>query len=175
MRANKYESALQKARSELDHCLKLRGETDLKITRLKATIEALSALCDQQGLPVPLLLDDEFPKGFGITLTIRRCLSESKTPLSATQIRDALVKTGLDLSGYANKMSVIHNTLRRLQEQGEISIVRKPHGEVCGYFLNPVPSSPQEPGKIGFVTTGVNNVLSPKLTSPPGHIRTGQK
>lgn len=133
MTPDEYTRALKKAKDELDQYLRQRGEIDRKIIRLKSTVEALSALCEEQEFSIPL--DLEIPKGFGITMTIRKVLSESTVPLFAVQIRDALEAHGIDMKEYANQMAVIHNTLNRLVAQGEVMLVRNLDGQTAGYSL----------------------------------------
>lgn len=138
---NEYKQALDKAKGELDEHLRQRGEIDRQIIRLKTTVEALSALCEEPDFSMPL--DLEVPKGFGITMTIRKILSDTNVPISAVVIRDAMESYGIDMTEYANSMAVIHNTLKRLIEQREVMQVRNQTGQTIGYSLyKGIPTEP---------------------------------
>ncbi len=120
-----YQKALAAARTEMQQLLKQREETDARISQLKKTIEGLAALCGEQpeymkGLreKLPAMFDS-----IGISDAIRELLFESTTPMFATRLRDALIARGIDLSRYANELAVIHNTLKRLEGQGDIQPV----------------------------------------------------
>jgi len=49
-------------------------------------------------------------------------------PLTPTQVRDRLAEMGFDLSKYTHMMPPIHNTLKRMKENGEIREVDAPLG-----------------------------------------------
>jgi hypothetical protein len=78
--------------------------------------------------PENLDMDD-----LGITDAIRRILSEAHSPMSPTQIKEALESGGLVLGGYANPHAVVHNTLKRLEKQGELLSVKDASGKVFAY------------------------------------------
>jgi len=117
-----YGKALKAARTELETLLKERVETDKRISRLKQTIDGLAALCDETDVSAGLPFAQEPAADFGITTGIRRILSAGM-PMTATELRDALVQHGFDLNQYANEMAVIHNTIKRLQRQDEIAFI----------------------------------------------------
>jgi hypothetical protein len=132
-----YENALVAASDEMQKLLKQRSEIDTRIAQLKKTMEALTALM----APSPSESDamtfyDELGMGaqLGISDAIRQVLRESKIPLSPTEIKAALANRGIDLS-YANPGTVIHNTLNRLERQGELIRVQNPAGQTVSYSL----------------------------------------
>jgi len=49
-------------------------------------------------------------------------------PLTPTQVRDRLAEMGFDLTKYTHMMPPIHNTLKRMKENGEIREVDAPLG-----------------------------------------------
>jgi hypothetical protein len=53
----------------------------------------------------------------GVTGAARQILAESTSPLSPPQLRQELTERGL--TRYADKLVLIHNTLLRLEKQGE--------------------------------------------------------
>jgi hypothetical protein len=94
-------------------------ELEKRIAHLKQTISGLMVLCNS-----PLTPDSEnnrpsVPRFAGSTLTsaLRRLLAESPSPITPPQLRDALAHNGL--GRYTNKLAAIHNTLARLEKQGE--------------------------------------------------------
>jgi len=54
-----------------------------------------------------------------LTSAIRQLLAVSIAPMRPPDVRTALADQGFNLSQYANKLAVIHNTLGRLEKQGE--------------------------------------------------------
>jgi hypothetical protein len=49
------------------------------------------------------------------------------TAMSAVEVRDALIKSGYDLSSHSNALASVHTTLRRLADSGRI--VKRDDGE----------------------------------------------
>jgi hypothetical protein len=143
-----YKLALQAAEAEMRDLLQERSNIDARLGSLKQTIEGLSALIQEQ---------PKLDKGFddaGISDAIRALLHVSKVPLSPVQIRGSLVGRGFDLSDYANPMSVIHNTLKRLESQGELLTVKDSAGKAVAYTTRWVgPGSAERSGIRGSSTT----------------------
>ena len=131
--AGSYRRALEDAKKELAGLVKQRAELDQRIERLARSIEGLAPLCDGEdfkgfiqgvmrgmhGGSLPSEDDD-----LSLSDSIRRIIANSLFAISVTEIRDALVTEGFDPNRYANFLTVIHNTLRRLQKQGEIRFHR---------------------------------------------------
>jgi hypothetical protein len=133
-----YLSALVAAHDELERVLKQRADLDKRMLELKKTIEGLAALCDVEPWADAIERDAAAAADAsrsGITQAIRRALSESKVPLSPTEIRSALIAQGISMARYANEMVVIHNTLNRLVKQNEVVRVQNPSGQIVAYTL----------------------------------------
>jgi len=65
----------------------------------------------------------------GLTDAIRWVFKEPLIlPLTPTQVRDRLAAMGFDLTKYTHMMPPIHNTLKRMKENGEIREVDAPLG-----------------------------------------------
>src|ERR1700693_1673443 len=126
-----YIAALKAAQSELQDIIRERARLDDRVNQLKKTIDALSALLKDNPA-----LTDGFSNAYGILVgveglaapgtgdmgisdAIRHLLIESKAPLTPPEIRNYLAEKGFDFSAYANPLAVIHNTLKRLNKQGE--------------------------------------------------------
>lgn len=121
-----YKLALDTAREELQEVLNKQTELNRRAMELKKSIEVLSGLCEEnpavRDAALEALEQMMLPE-FGITAGIRAILLEADNNgiiPSSTDIRDLLLKRKFDLSEYANAMAVIHNTLNRLEKQGEI-------------------------------------------------------
>jgi hypothetical protein len=95
---------------------------------LKQTIEGLSALTQEQPTESTEVSGELFGET-GITGAIRLLLTTANVPLSPIQIRNDLKRHGFDLSDYVNAMTVIHNTLKRLESQGELLTVKDSAGK----------------------------------------------
>jgi hypothetical protein len=122
MRKADYLKALHSARAEFDKLVQERAELDSRIVRLKQTIAGLVGLCDGNGngahalrpaMPLP-------PRFMRLTSAIRQVLAESTSPMRPPVLRDGLIHHGFNVAQYANKLAVIHNTLTRLEKQGEV-------------------------------------------------------
>jgi len=142
--------ALESAKRETSELLEKRSLIDRRLTQLKATIDSLSALVEndldswqQAAMDAATVVAEARGeiRDAGITDSIRFVLTASPVPLTPTQVRDALKNFGVDLD-YANSLSVIHNTLRRLERQGELMTVRGPDGKVVAYTTHMVCEPP---------------------------------
>ena len=56
------------------------------------------------------------------------------TPLD---VRERLLSIGVDLSGYANDLAVIHTVLKRLNEAGELRVVPQASGKTTYLWAKP--------------------------------------
>lgn len=111
-----YKKALQRARTELEKLFGERSEIDRRITLLKRSIESLSELSGENKLINEI---SDFFEAKGLTHAIRRSLSKSSAALSPPEIRDLIKKSDSNWNP-ANPLTSIHNTLKRLEKQGEV-------------------------------------------------------
>jgi len=120
MKKTDYRKALKAARLEFDKLLEQRLLLEKRIVHLRQTISGLRALCeDREKGSTAGVNESLFPRPASLTGSIRQVLSKADSPMSPLEVRDALTRRGRNLSQYANQLSVIHNTLRRLQRQGQ--------------------------------------------------------
>lgn len=126
-----YQKALLAAQSDIQQLLAQRTDIDARIAQLKSTVEHLSALLQEVPKFDATLWGriSDTSEGLGITDAIRQILQEGKMPFTALQVREALQQSGLDMD-YANTMAVIHNTLNRLEKQGEVVRFDNPSGTI---------------------------------------------
>jgi hypothetical protein len=57
--------------------------------------------------------------------------------MNAPQIRDALEARGFDVRRHSSILTVIHNTVKRMHGQGEVSTVHDGSGVFVGWVYTP--------------------------------------
>lgn len=105
-----YKKARDAAQVELDQLLNEQHEISQRILKLKQTIATLDALSGTTPKPAAL------PR---MTEAIRGVLMGSEHPLTATEVRDELRKSGFSLAKYSNPLASIHVVLKRLVAAGQ--------------------------------------------------------
>ncbi len=116
-----YRQAYEAARQELLQHLKKRERLEQKIRDLADTLKALRKVCDADTQEIESFAGNDSSLGF--TDAIRRQLYIQQRPLSPTEIRDELVKSGVG-RGQSNLLASIHTVLRRMAKAGEIEKTR---------------------------------------------------
>lgn len=139
---NTFEVALQQARKSLKEAYEERAALEQRIVSLKQTIDGLTSLCEPEE-PEPRVeirrRDPEtgfdIQSSFRLSFAIRQIFSDSQEyMLTPTEVRDALLKMGLNLAEkYKQPLVPIHNTLKRLEAQGELVAFRDDTGDLRGY------------------------------------------
>jgi len=116
-----YQIALDDARKELGQLLSDREKLERRIAAVKSMVAVLTGAT--AGTQPP---NAEDLSSLGISDAMRRVLSDyaSDVGMTPAQIRDALNAGSFDLSQYASALTVIHNTLQRLETQGEVVSIR---------------------------------------------------
>jgi hypothetical protein len=112
-----YVKAFEAATRELEQLMQQRAELDTRILQLRQTLVSLSHLCGF----TPTV-------SWGMTDGVRFIVRRAQRPLTPIEVRDELANWGFDMSKYANDLSVIHTTLKRLNQAGELRFVIKPGG-----------------------------------------------
>ena len=134
---NPFEAALKEARKALREAYEERAAIERRIVGLTKSIDGLAALCEPETDEKFLVADRKDSSTFQITSmtdAIRRVFSESDEPmLTPTEVRDALLAMGTDLTKYKQPLVPIHNTLKRLASQEEIVEFRDDNDELRGY------------------------------------------
>ncbi len=112
-----YHKAFEAATREMETLLQQRADLEQRILHLRQTLVTLSRLCGY----TPTV-------SWGMSDGIRFLLKRAGRPMTAVDIRDELSSWGFDLSKYANDLSVIHTTLKRLHKAGELRLVPRAAG-----------------------------------------------
>jgi hypothetical protein len=107
-----YRRALDAAIKEYEALGEQRRQADRRLSELAQTITTLSRLC---GLVATV--------PWGLTDACRTVLRNAAGPMTPVEMRDRLVGIGVDLSKYASGLAVVHTTLRRLNEAGELRVL----------------------------------------------------
>ena len=127
MSKDEYLKAFEAATREMETLSAEKAEIDQRILHLRQTMVSLSHLC---GLTPTV--------SWGMTDGIRFILRRAKRPMTAVDVREELANWGFDMSRYSNDLSVIHTTLKRLNQSGEIRFVARPIGSHAYEWQRPV-------------------------------------
>ena len=131
--ASLYESARDRIRSLIAQ----EKEAQEQISHWGPIVEKLATLAGEELPPDVQDRIDALNKvklgsqveDLGLTDAIRWVFKQPMLlPLTPTGVRDRLAEMGFDLSKYAHMMPPIHNTLKRMKENGEIVEVDAPLG-----------------------------------------------
>ena len=114
MPTDEYRHALDAAIQEYERLGEQRRGLDARLSHLAQTIGTLNRLLGYTPT-VPLGLTD------ACRLVLRGGL-----PMTPVDVRERLQAIGIDLSAYANDLSAIHTTLKRLNEAGELRLIPRP-------------------------------------------------
>jgi hypothetical protein len=104
-----YLKAFEAATREMETLIAQKAELEQRVLHLRQTLVSLSHLC---GLTPTV--------SWGMTDGVRFILRRAARPMTPVDVRDELANWGFDMSKYANDLSAIHTTLKRLNQSGEI-------------------------------------------------------
>jgi hypothetical protein len=126
-----YKDSLETAKAEMEALLDEQAQIEQRLGYIVSRIQVLRKTI----LSLGELLGEEFePETVGITEAIRKILQDSADErgsyTSPVGVRNALQKNAFPLSEYKNALAVIHTTLKRLEEQGEIEGAAGTNGRV---------------------------------------------
>lgn len=118
MTPDAYKEALSKAKAQLIKAIQQREHLSLEVARLEQLVKALSVEIEK---PAHLNATEEvLQTGVRLKDLVLGAVNRSALPVSALVVRSQLNFYGYDLSKYSNPMAMIHQTLKRLAEQGHI-------------------------------------------------------
>lgn len=117
-----YRHTLEAARSEMEQLLDEQGTLESRLLEISARLGVLNKTV----VSVSELLGEDFePEAIGITDAIRsvmkgRAESHPDSYWSPLTVRTTLQKEKFRLEDYKNPLAVIHTTMKRLADQGEL-------------------------------------------------------
>ena len=160
---------MKQARKTLAEAYEERGAIEKRILRLKQTIDGLAALCEPE--PNEDLVQVEGGRTLfqaSLTDAIRRIFSETTEPmLTPVEVRNALLEMGVKLTKYKQPMVPIHNTLKRLETQGELVPFRDDTGDLRGYrWVSPLARAVAEVGFVGGLPGPAESEGQEEMTLP---------
>lgn len=125
---------LEKFSKELETLIRQRADIDRRIHRVKQVIQGIAAMDGIE--PDEALSALTEYESRGLTSGIKAVLEVIGGQLTAADIRQSLIASGHDLSGYANASSVINTVLNRLAQQGLVKkeIVKRDGNMVTTYM-----------------------------------------
>ena len=112
MSVDDYRRALEAAAREYEQLGAERQRIDQRLGELAHTIGTLSRLC---GITSSVV--------WGLSDACRTVVRNAGVPLTVPEIHDRLGQIGVDLSAYSNSLAVVHTTVRRLHDAGELRMV----------------------------------------------------
>jgi hypothetical protein len=119
-----YKSTYEDAKNRLKALAKQRDVIDREMQGLIRIMEGAQIIeSPAEPAKVPVIPEGTEADSTGFTKTVRLILSRSRMPLVPTEIRDALESMGVEASSPKVLLIHVHNTLRRLFENGEIEQV----------------------------------------------------
>lgn len=138
-----YRKALDTASKELQKLLRQKDEIEKRIAKLRQTVASLAALSkddseEDDKVYIPGALDKAagyavatiaagiVGRTIGFTDAVREVLKASGERMTPPEVKDGLLRMGVNLDAkYSNPLAVIHTTLGRLVDNGEVIIVPK--------------------------------------------------
>ncbi len=116
-----YKETLEVARSEMDDLLKEEIDLGSRLAIVRGRIEVLRKTIISIG---DLVGEDREAETIGITDAIRAVLkAKSDAFFSPIAVRSSLRNSSFPLDNYKNVLAVIHTTLKRLEDQNEVTAI----------------------------------------------------
>ena len=107
-----YEQALEKLEVELQDCNQELSRIKRKKEQFEQAIAGITGITSDE---------DEAPEAAGITQAVRDLLRQHPNKwVSAPAVRDKLRSDGFPVDQYAQPLAVVHTTLRRMTNQGDL-------------------------------------------------------
>jgi hypothetical protein len=141
-------NALEAAHQKLNELLNERAKIDKEIIDWKRVIDSLLAVSasdtdDPSDVEVSAFVNDKPGKTTikftdGVRMVLRQNASRNMS-ISVPEIREQLTNLGFNFAKYAQPLVPIHNTLKRLEEQGEVRPLKNEMGQTLGYtWISPI-------------------------------------
>jgi hypothetical protein len=122
MDASDYKKMAEQLLDEVASLEIQQEETNRRIARLKKVLIDLAPLAEESIHPFIEPAGNMSPEADSVTITdaTRQILQVAKIPMGPADIRQQLLKMGVDLGDQKNVMAGIHSLLKRLVASGEI-------------------------------------------------------
>lgn len=134
-----YKKMLEAAHRDLESAMEQQEEVEKRISSLKQTIIALDRVCRAEAKTENALgIDIHAVQGMGFTGRCREVMKTAENPMTPVEVRDQLVRMGLDPNKYMNLMASVHRVLKRLLENHEIVKLTRPADGETVYFRTPI-------------------------------------
>jgi hypothetical protein len=158
---------LETAHQKLNQLLSDRARIDKEIVDWKRVIDSLLAVSssdtdDPSDVEVSAFVNDKPGKTTikftdGVRMVLRQNANRN-IPISVPDIRDQLINVGFNFAKYAQPLVPIHNTLRRLEEQGEVKPLKNEAGQTLGYtWISPIERALNEDRRGQITLRNVNH------------------
>lgn len=118
MDIDKYIQASQEALDELKKLLEEKKAIDNNITKVTNLFHANIAMLPDEARKVIVAGYDMLKPPSGLTEAVMAVLTFEG--MAAVEVREAVIKSGYDLSGQVNALASISTTLKRLENDGKI-------------------------------------------------------
>ena len=108
-----YAEALDQLETDLQDCIRELARIKRKKEQFEQAIAGITGITSGE--------EEEEPEATGITQAVRDLLRQHPNKwVSAPAVRDKLKSEGFPVDQYAQPLAVVHTTLRRLTNQGEL-------------------------------------------------------
>lgn len=122
MASDAYKQALLKAKADLIAAIKQREHWNLEVARLDQLVKALSAEVGESRTLGAMV--EALQTGVSLNDLVLSVVNNSEQAVSPLRVRSLLQFYGYDMTRYSNPMAMIHQTLKRLAEQGKIQDIK---------------------------------------------------
>jgi hypothetical protein len=163
-------AVLEFGHKRLSELLTDRARIDKEIVGWKRVIDSVlsvseSEASDPSDVEVSAFVENETGlKTIKFTDGVRMVLSQNtsrEVPISVPEIRDQLVNLGFDFAKYAQPLVPIHNTLKRLEDQGEVNPLKNDQGQTLGYkWISPIERALWNDGSDAHKALVAENIMS---------------
>ena len=118
-----YRETLDAAKAEMESLLEEESKIEGRLSFVRARIDVLRKTIISVG---DLLGEDREPQAVGISDAIRRIMSDRpESFFSPAFVRDVLKRDEFPLCDYKNPLAVIHATMKRLEDQEELTSITR--------------------------------------------------
>jgi|SRR5580704_416568 hypothetical protein len=140
--ADPINNALEAAYKKVSDLLAERSRIDKELVGWKRVIDSLMAVSegedasDPSDVQVSALGKPSGKTTIKFTDGVRMVLQQNQhreVPISVPEIKAQLINLGFDFSKYAQPLVPVHNCLKRLEEQREVSALKNEQGQTLGY------------------------------------------